>query len=900
MAWGYWTCYSYNSVQNAVANTRRNLQQNNEQLFYHNKKQPRERSTERSESRLLINSNSAGSSDNSSGKIIHNNKNSLTQENHHVEPEKVAFERRLLLGDPDWGSRTIADRNTLPRKKQPEYDKNSDAIYGSSAANSSRGRRGSSKMGGGGGNSTPPDSLSHKSQDDNFCPACAQNSNRESRVSFGSSSRDSSNRPGTSRGRSRSQDDDDYSSDARGNALSSSLPTPPPPPFCSQRDLMRHQASLLETINQKMAFLSAFKLPPHPNKQQLVAAQAAMVQASPKYNTIGPSASAYYFAENRDRDHLSQQRQPSRASGNSGLGGHQEAVHQQQQQGSGNHGHHQQTQSSRDSSAKKSRSTSSSQHHHHQQQQQQHSHHGREADKTASREHSSSSLHSLGQRQRDCDNRQTRSSNPSRRTSRSGSRTPRSSRGSRESMGSRGSRNSSRNKHCHSSKSIDLSDLHPPEEQQQHHHHDRHHHHHHHSHRRRSRSRDDEDPDEDGDAGDEAECDSDIRPISTKPNLPPKPTLVNPPVSFNDNTTVKRSESENSLHLAASVLVTPASASAAKVEQHSQWVVNNSSDLHEGSGTVRRRSRGQRSASSNNNSRPQSTGEDLLSPASAAAAASSAAAAASNSSSNIPLGAPPPPAAPSSSTNVTTVTVEANSHRSSLSQTPEDEDDLEEEGEEVEGDCESSPSRQRPSRRSSSRRSCLKEPKNSFDHPPTASASAVASTSQNSPKHFRPFDHKEAANAGLKYNLFTPPPPASVLKGGMTSEATPSRGATFYSRPRSASIGNRLSDAEPEDQIDHAGGGGGNGDRGSHHAHYHHHYRHRRHHTLDGHHHHGVGHFEELEETSFKGAASSRSISSKSEKSSNSRSSHSPSVENIRHGENSLKEGKQCRRHNFY
>ena len=29
----------------------------------------------------------------------------------------MAFERRLLLGDPDWSMRTAADRNTLPRKK---------------------------------------------------------------------------------------------------------------------------------------------------------------------------------------------------------------------------------------------------------------------------------------------------------------------------------------------------------------------------------------------------------------------------------------------------------------------------------------------------------------------------------------------------------------------------------------------------------------------------------------------------------------------------------------------------------------------------------------------------------------------------------------------------------------
>ena len=39
-----------------------------------------------------------------------------SQQNH-IEPEKMAFERRLLLGDPDWSMRTAADRNTLPRKK---------------------------------------------------------------------------------------------------------------------------------------------------------------------------------------------------------------------------------------------------------------------------------------------------------------------------------------------------------------------------------------------------------------------------------------------------------------------------------------------------------------------------------------------------------------------------------------------------------------------------------------------------------------------------------------------------------------------------------------------------------------------------------------------------------------
>ena len=144
-------------------------------------------------------------------------------------------------------------------------------------------------------------------------------------------------------------------------------------------------------------------------------------------------------------------------------------------------------------------------------------------------------------------------------------------------------------------------------------------------------------------------------------------------------------------------------------------------------------------------------------------------------------------------------------------------------------------------------------------------------------QHFRHFNHKENTS-GKQYSLFSPPHAQRVI-----SEATPRRGATIYTRPRSASIGNRLSDAEqPEDPEtdDH---------HHNHHAHYHHHYRHRRHHTLDGHQHqvHG-GHYEDEERQmiSFGNMAttSSRSISSKSEKSS-SRSSQSPSVENIRHGE---------------
>ena len=218
MAWGYWTCYTPvtsngggyggRGGQQGHGGGQRGQQvllgqqpQNNE-LYYHHAKQhnsqsaqsshqpQRDRSLDR-ESRQLLISNSTGTgnsvSDATSGsqKLSNHHANTVSDQENHVEPEKVAFERRLLLGDPDWGSRTIADRNTLPRKKQPEYDKNSvidnNAIYGASTActggatstsNSSRGRRSSSKM-----VSTPPDSVSRKSmeeEDDNFCPACAQ------------------------------------------------------------------------------------------------------------------------------------------------------------------------------------------------------------------------------------------------------------------------------------------------------------------------------------------------------------------------------------------------------------------------------------------------------------------------------------------------------------------------------------------------------------------------------------------------------------------------------------------------------------------------------------------------------------------------------------------------------
>ena len=169
----------------------------------------------------------------------------------------------------------------------------------------------------------------------------------------------------------------------------------------------------------------------------------------------------------------------------------------------------------------------------------------------------------------------------------------------------------------------------------------------------------------------------------------------------------------------------------------------------------------------------------------------------------------------------------------------------------------------------------------SSENAPNSSSSMTPMGSGSNHKH-----HTSAASSGL----FSPPHAAQT--------PAPVRGATIYTRPRSASIGNRLSDAEQGDVEGHGhhrGGGGGHEDQ-HHHAHYHHHYRHRRHHTLDGHQHGGHGgHFEDIEVMAEHGGGhpmisfgtmpttSSRSVSSKSEKSS-SRSSQSPSVENIRHG----------------
>ncbi len=114
----------------------------------------------------------------------------------HVSPEKVAYERHLLLGDPDWSNRTAADRNTLPRNKREAFEQCSDrggsvtpppgGAGGASGAEESvyysgTPDGGAATVGGGtgvvrpGGTPlTPGESgASRKSSDDVFCPACA-------------------------------------------------------------------------------------------------------------------------------------------------------------------------------------------------------------------------------------------------------------------------------------------------------------------------------------------------------------------------------------------------------------------------------------------------------------------------------------------------------------------------------------------------------------------------------------------------------------------------------------------------------------------------------------------------------------------------------------------------------
>ncbi|CAB4057308.1 unnamed protein product [Lepeophtheirus salmonis] len=186
MAWGFWTTY------NVHVESRRSRQFTNPAVI-------RERSWERLEMRTY-------------GKI------------EQASSDRIAYERHLLLGDRDWSEKTVADRNTLPRKKNPsDFEKTSTPSpppFNISTIDNSVFKGGE-------------DSESKKSED-LFCPAC----HRESRVSFGSitSSRESSH------GRTKSEDDSIIAS-VNNNANSevkldevaqglhsSSLPTPPPPP----------------------------------------------------------------------------------------------------------------------------------------------------------------------------------------------------------------------------------------------------------------------------------------------------------------------------------------------------------------------------------------------------------------------------------------------------------------------------------------------------------------------------------------------------------------------------------------------------------------------------------------------------------------------------------------------
>ena len=264
----------------------------------------------------------------------------------HLPPDKVAYERHLLLGDPDWSSRTVADRNTLPRKKQFDpYDRGGSITPPEDVYSTAGAPGGPTQV------LTPAESAaSRKSSDDVFCPACAHqsssqpnSSNRESRVSFGSiasSSRGSSglerHQPSAENGgggqrrstvgrvRSRSQEDDESS--AGGGILSSSVPTPPPPPFLSHRDIVH--SSIMETINQKMSILSSIRNslpnPSYPPPPPLTAASFRQStsyqqppQLPPKPNSNVTTTARRHSAGKQHANHALQHQQSQSSSSTS-------------------------------------------------------------------------------------------------------------------------------------------------------------------------------------------------------------------------------------------------------------------------------------------------------------------------------------------------------------------------------------------------------------------------------------------------------------------------------------------------------------------------------------------------------------------------------------------------------
>ena len=823
MAWGYWTTYStYATRQTGRENQRALSPPAKRERSLERESRERERQAggggqAESGSRTPGSFGLGSSGGSAGGSMVHR----PYQQSNHVEAEKVAFERRLLLGDPDWSSRTVADRNTLPRKKGLEFDRGSgsEGIYG---------KNGHSPV------TTPVDSGSRKS-DEMFCPACAQHSaaqanNRDSRVSFGSvasssrGSRGSSSARGGSaavpiplRSRSRSHDDDERSSCSRGGGgdvgsgpgvFSTSLPTPPPPPFSSQRDILQQHSALMETINQKISILSSFK---------------------PKYHTMAGDQS---YRSSRHDHH------------------HHRTSHDQ-------HQHH---------------------HHHQQPQQQQHRRSASNVRDDQPLHHSASSLHESGdaRRRRSDGASKSGSRSTARKASRrsSGSRTPRAHSGSASSRRSRESVGSSERKSTGNVASGVTR-------------------------RRSSSERVDDDYDEDRDGGDE---ESDEVDNNNKPERPPIGT--HSASSSSPKEIPQHRESLEKVIARQAVAVAAAAAAAAKISKPQPERLDSKDGLDdegEDYGTVRRKTR-------------RRSKEDRLS-----------------SGGDV-----------DGDVHGSTMQQRAESLRSSQSQTPDDEDSTEARR----ATCRRHGSTKNRHHRSDSSKHPeevaqlpkaqqqqqlpqpqppppqQQQPQQQQSSTTTTLVSAIAERipfslslrkggskpvqqqqlQQQQPQqpmpappqrfhHFKHYDHREHPSSSGQCDY--------LLIDSDKGVTPPSKRDAQCCRPRSASIGNHLSDAD----VDAVASG----------SDYHNHstFPHRRdarstsrrHHTLDGYCRSGQQPYSgerhdccDAEEvflahgrrmasmTSFHsaGVTSSRSVSSKSEKSS--RSSQSPSVENLRHG----------------
>jgi hypothetical protein len=199
--------------------------------------------------------------------------------------------------------------------------------------------------------------------------------------------------------------------------------------------------------------------------------------------------------------------------------------------------------------------------------------------------------------------------------------------------------------------------------------------------------------------------------------------------------------------------------------------------------------------------------------------------------------------------------------RSSQSQTPDDEDSVF--------------NLIQARRTTCKRHGSTKASEDAMRHPLTASScskkngTSHSSTQQSSKafRHFKRYDHSEFPTTSTPAKdpdfMIT-----NIHQPQRSSKTKCQRKGEECSRPRSASIGNHLPDADVDNTSTFP----------------HNNCPSRRHHTLDGYHRQAA----EDENTFYQsattsaGAPSSHSVSSKSEKSS--RSSQSPSVENLRHG----------------